>query len=133
MDQRRATGRRASGRRTPRGAGRDARSRSRGGRFGNPVQGAERRVHGESRVRHRGECQLPCPRALDLLAAVHDGRRGRQHAVRNDRDAGPDLSVARDPGGHPAQHGRVVPAEESCDHHDPGVISHWDHRVIVHI
>ena len=62
--------------------------------LGIAVQGPERRVHGRARVRDRGERELPGARAVDLLARLHDLRRGGEHGRRHHVGARPDLALA---------------------------------------
>jgi len=93
------------------------------------VQGAERRLHGGTGLRHCGKRQLSGTRPLHLLAWIHHGGCGRR-----DRDGYlecrcPDLRVADDPDRHPASRCRVVPLEKSCAGIDAARVFRVDSRV----
>ena len=77
-------------------------ARHRRGRARDRVQGPERRLHGVARVRDRGQQQLPGARAVDLLAALHDGGRGREHGRRHRQRRSLLIALSpTDPGRHP--------------------------------
>src|SRR3990172_5336686 len=120
-------------RRAPGGARRDIRARGGRGAPRDRVQGAERRVHGGSRVRDRGERELPRARAVHLLASLYDARRGREHGHGHGRDARADRALTRDPGGHSASPGSVVPAQEPGGAHHAGELPDRNRRVPAHL
>ncbi len=93
------------------------------------VQGPERGLHGGTGICDRGQRQLPRPAALDVLEAVHDGRRGGVDHGRHRVGTAPHLLLAH----HPDRSAEALlgtrAAAQSRHHFDPAQLHRRDRGV----
>ena len=109
-----------------RGTHRHHRAGHRGRGARHQLQGPERGLHGGPGLCHRRQRQLPGPADVHLLARVHHGGRGVQHAGGHHADPGPDLSLPHGAGGPPAPCLGLVPAQEPGAGVDAGLVPDRD-------